>query len=56
MPRKLFGGDKALVIQKYHDTLKRDYARANGYTLISIPYTVNTIDDIKQFINDRLPK
>ena len=54
-PRDLFGGEKAFKVQVKHDALKRAYAEEGGYTLISIPYSIKSIDEIKGFIRDSLP-
>lgn len=43
-----FGGKEQFKKQQYHDKLKRDYAKANGYNLIEIPYTCDTYKDIKK--------
>lgn len=47
-PIDYFGGEEKLKVQQYHDKLKRDYAKANGYNLIEIPYTCENYKDIKE--------
>lgn len=46
-----FGGEKQFKRQQKHDQMKREYAKKHGYKLIEIPYTIDTKDDIKKFLN-----
>lgn len=46
----LFGGDNQFEIQQKHDQMKREYAKEHGYNLIEIPYTENTLDQIKKYL------
>lgn len=49
-PRKLFGGIRAFNTQVRHDLIKKEYAKDNGYKLICIPYTCNSIKSIEEFL------
>lgn len=48
----LFGGEKQFEIQKIHDDLKRQYAKSEDITLIEIPYTVNSKEKVKLFLEE----
>lgn len=41
--------------QQYRDDVKKQICRNKGITLITVPYTVR-LDDIPQYIEDRIPK
>ena len=45
-----FGGEDQFKNQQNHDKLKADYAKANGYTLIAVPYTEDTFNKIKKYL------
>lgn len=46
-PVDYFGGLKVFKVQKYHDNLKDNYAKANNYNLIRIPYwEINNLNEI----------
>lgn len=49
-PISFFGGIEAFEIRKNHDNIKRDYCNNHNYKLIEIPYTVDTMDEIKNII------
>lgn len=49
-PIKHFGGEEKYKIQVKNDCMKREYAEANGYHLIEIPYTIKKYEDIKREI------
>lgn len=57
---KTFGGitvqeaKKRLELQKYHDSLKRQYAKDIGYTLLEPNYKLNTFDKVSKFLDDNL--
>lgn len=53
-PIDFFGGVDALQEQKVRDNLKMEYASAHGYHLIEVPYTEDTGDKVKEFIELRL--
>lgn len=53
-PVTLFGGQKQFEIQKEIDSIKRAYAKDNGYTLIEIPYTCGTSKEIKQYLDKNM--
>jgi hypothetical protein len=38
-PKSVFGGMEGLRKQVHNDTLKREYCKEHGYTLVVIPYT-----------------
>lgn len=48
-----FGGEEQFKKQQYHDKLKRDYAKANGYNLIEIPYTEDTEERITDYLKGK---
>lgn len=50
----IFGGDLAFKKQQLHDELKRQYAMSNSYKLLEIPYTFNTEDKVKEYLNSIL--
>lgn len=52
--RDFFGGDKAFEIQQQRDTKKRQYAKNNGYTLIEIPYTINSVASVTEYLRDKV--
>ena len=52
--RKYFGGDKQLNKQQYHDKLKREYAKNNGYKLLELKYTLVTQDLVNKYLSRRL--
>jgi hypothetical protein len=52
-PFKIFGGKRKLRETKRNDALKRKWARANRYRLISIPYHVK---DVEGYLIRRLSK
>lgn len=46
-PVDIYGGEEHFEIQQEHDRRKREYATANGYNLIEIPYyDYDNIDEI----------
>ncbi len=45
-----FGGEKRFEYQQKHDKMKAEYAKANGYKLITIPYTEDTFSKIKKYL------
>lgn len=45
-----FGGEPQFKKQQKHDKLKADYAKANGYKLITVPYTEDTFSKIKKYL------
>lgn len=49
-PIDFFGGASVFEKQQKHDKLKLDYAKANGYNLIAIPYTEDTFTKIKKYL------
>lgn len=49
-PIDYFGGISAFKKQQKHDKLKLDYAKDHGYTLITVPYTVDTFSRIKKYL------
>ena len=40
--------------QKYHDTLKRAYAKDNGYKLLELHYSLDTQDKVDKYLNKRI--
>lgn len=53
-PISFFGGQESLSKQKIHDNMKRNYAKVNEFTLIEIPYTVTTAEEIKTILDNKL--
>lgn len=57
---KTFGGitkeeaKKRLELQQYHDKLKRQYAKDNGFTLLEPNYKLNTFDKVIKFLDKNL--
>lgn len=57
---KNFGGmskEKAQIkfeLQQINDELKREYAKAKGFKLIEVPYTVKTLSDVKKFLEENI--
>lgn len=49
-PIDYFGGESQFKLQQKHDQLKADYAKANGYNLIAVPYTEDTFSKIKKYL------
>lgn len=46
----IFGGERQFKVRQKHDKMKSDYAKANGYNLIAIPYTEDTFLKIKKYL------
>ena len=51
-----WGGEKAHKIQSSRDEAKNKYCLDKGITLIRIPYTVNTIGDVTQYLATAMNK
>ncbi len=49
-PVDYFGGNNKFKIQQKHDKMKLDYAKANNYNLIAVPYTEDTFIKIKKYL------
>ena len=49
-----FGGDSKFKIQKQHDKLKREYAKKQGYKLITIKYTYDTYESVAEYLDEML--
>lgn len=49
-PVKCFGGNNRFATQQKHDKMKADYAKNNGYKLITVPYTEDTFSKIKKYL------
>ena len=45
-----FGGDDKFKLQQQHDKMKADYAKANNYNLIAVPYTEDTFSKTKKYL------
>ena len=45
-----FGGEGRFKVQRKHDKLKADYAKGNGYKLITVPYTEDNFSKIKKYL------
>ena len=54
-PREFFGGEQQYLTQKENDYAKKEYADTKGYTLLCVPYTLSTLQDIKKFLLSKLP-
>ena len=40
--------------QQYHDNLKREYAKENGYKLLELKYTLDTQELIDKYLERRI--
>ncbi len=49
-PVDYFGGESSFETQQKHDKMKLDYAKNNGYKLITVPYTLDTFGKIKKYL------
>ena len=47
-------GNTDLDKQKYHDRIKREYAKDNGYRLLELKYTLNTQELVDKYLNRRI--
>lgn len=56
LPVPLFGGKPQFKKQQLHDKIKRTYAAKNGYHLIEIPYTCESLETIKSYLLSNLSK
>jgi hypothetical protein len=52
-PSRWLGGKNKFIRTQHHDTIKRRWARRNGYKLIEIPYTVK---DVEGYLLQRLSR
>lgn len=55
-PIEYFGGEESFLKQIKRDEMKRAYAKENGYSLIEVPYTYDTKESIKEFMDTLLLK
>lgn len=49
-PINYFGGEATFKVQQQHDQIKSDYAKEQGYNLIAVPYTEDTLSKIKKYL------
>lgn len=49
-----FGGQERFIEQKISDNIKRKYAKEHGFRLVEIPYTVNNIETVTAYLEDKL--
>ncbi len=49
-----FGGKKQFEKQQYHDNLKRQYAKDNGYKLLELKYTLNNQELVDRYLSRRI--
>lgn len=49
-PINYFGGEATFKRQQKHDQMKLDYAKEQGYNLITVPYTEDTLSKIKKYL------
>ena len=49
-----FGGIKGFKKQQYHDKLKREYAKNNGYKLLELHYSLDTQDKINKYLEIKI--
>ena len=49
-PIDYFGGEATFKKQQKHDKMKLDYAKNNGYNLIAVPYTEDTLSKIRKYL------
>lgn len=53
-PVDYFGGEKSFEKQVRHDEMKREFANNNGFTLIEIPFSVESMKDLRKFLEGKL--
>ena len=51
-----FGGKEKFQKQQYHDNLKREYAKDNGYKLLELKYTLNTQELVDKYLERRIKR
>ena len=49
-----FGGKEKFQKQQYHDNLKREYAKNNGYKLLELHYSLDTQDKVDKYLKRRI--
>ena len=49
-----FGGKERLNKQQYHDKLKKDYAKNNGYKLLELHYSLDTQEKVNTYLSRRI--
>ena len=49
-----FGGEEQFKKQQYHDNLKREYAKDNGYKLLELSHTLNTQELVDKYLKRRI--
>ena len=52
---KLFGDELSFKRLQTHDERKKEYAQAHNISLLEIPYTYSTVEEISSFLNSNLP-
>jgi len=53
-PVEHFGGEEQFTTQKERDRRKREYAKLRGIDILEIPYTIRTLDGVKEKIKSKL--
>lgn len=49
-----FGGDNKFKNQQYHDKLKKEYAKDNGYKLLELHYSLDTQELVNRYLKRRI--
>lgn len=49
-PKEYFGGEEKFSKQQYHDKLKREYAKDNGYKLLELHYSLDSQDKVNRYL------
>ena len=49
-----FGSEESLNKQQYHDKLKREYAKNNGYKLLELHYSLDTQEKVNTYLSRRI--
>ena len=49
-----FGGKDKFRKQQYHDKLKREYAKNNGYKLLELHYSLNNQEKVNNYLSRRI--
>lgn len=49
-----FGGKEKFRNQQYHDKLKREYAKNNGYKLLELHYSLDTQELVNRYLSRRI--
>ena len=51
---EFFGGKEQFKVQQFHDKIKRDYAKDNGYKLLELHYSLDTQELVNKYLSRRI--